>query len=190
MTISRVEVNEYTCLLCDYKWINRRNGKDGPIPKRCAKCKKLDWNGKKTNPMTPQEAGLRRRITNLYKLYHIAVWRMLSPLPDFKTFSVDDYLNKEVVLAFLMLENPRPTISELQQVLYPPGLALGLNSQNFVRMEAWYPDPQKPGWFKRDKSPYNEYLKHVKADALKQQQAMQKIIDERIRKEQELKVEA
>jgi len=28
---------------CGYKWINRINGKEGPKPKRCAKCKKWDW---------------------------------------------------------------------------------------------------------------------------------------------------
>jgi predicted SprT family Zn-dependent metalloprotease len=43
MGISRIEVNEYTCELCGYKWVNRINGKDGPIPKRCAKCKNQNW---------------------------------------------------------------------------------------------------------------------------------------------------
>ena len=27
----------------EYKWINRVNGKDGPVPKRCAKYKRLNW---------------------------------------------------------------------------------------------------------------------------------------------------
>src|ERR687888_2523409 len=43
MGIARVEVNEYTCELCGYKWINRVNGKEGPVPKRCAKCKHRHW---------------------------------------------------------------------------------------------------------------------------------------------------
>src|SRR5215212_784806 len=43
MGIARIEVNEYTCELCDYKWVNRINDKDGPIPKRCAKCKHQHW---------------------------------------------------------------------------------------------------------------------------------------------------
>ena len=28
MTISRIQVNEYHCVKCGYKWINRFNGKD------------------------------------------------------------------------------------------------------------------------------------------------------------------
>jgi hypothetical protein len=43
MGIAQIQVNEYTCELCGYKWINRVNGKDGPIPKRCAKCKHQHW---------------------------------------------------------------------------------------------------------------------------------------------------
>jgi hypothetical protein len=35
MGVTRIEVDEYTCGLCDYKWLNRVNGKDGLIPKRC-----------------------------------------------------------------------------------------------------------------------------------------------------------
>ena len=27
------------------KWINRVNGKEGSKPRRCAKCKKWDWEG-------------------------------------------------------------------------------------------------------------------------------------------------
>jgi hypothetical protein len=43
MGITRIEVNEYTCELCGYKWVNRINGEDRPIPKRCAKCKHQHW---------------------------------------------------------------------------------------------------------------------------------------------------
>ena len=44
MPINVVEVTEYECIKCGYKWINRKNGQDQPLPKRCAKCKQLDWN--------------------------------------------------------------------------------------------------------------------------------------------------
>jgi len=39
MPISKIEVDEYECLRCGYKWINRINDKDGAVPDRCAKCK-------------------------------------------------------------------------------------------------------------------------------------------------------
>jgi hypothetical protein len=71
MTISRIQINEYQCVLCKYKWINRINGKDGQIPDRCAKCKARNWNEGK---MTPEENGLRRRLRGMKKLYeHVAL---------------------------------------------------------------------------------------------------------------------
>src|SRR5262249_16550974 len=51
MPINRVEVDEYECVLCGYKWINRVNGKDGPIPKRCAKCKHQHWEKGHIDPL-------------------------------------------------------------------------------------------------------------------------------------------
>ncbi len=129
--------------------------------------------------MSPKEVGLRRRVQNLYKIYHLSVWRLTSTLPDFETFSVDDYLDRKVVARFLNLA-PRPTIEELRHVLFSPELKLGLNSQNQLRKEAWIPNPEKPGWFKRDRRPYHEYLKLVKADAQKQEQIMQQVIQSRL----------
>ena len=179
MPVHKIEVLEWGCAHCGYKWINRVNGKDGPMPQRCAKCKRPNWTtGYNKSPMTSQESGLRRRVQNLYRIYHLSVWRLTSTLPDFETFSVEDYLKRELVAKFLSL-NPRPTIQELMGVLYPPGLQLGLDSQNLIRKEAWFPDPEKPGWLKHDKPPYKNYLNVVKSDAQKQQQAMQQIINSR-----------
>jgi hypothetical protein len=186
MPTHKIEVSEYECAHCGYRWINRVNGNDGPMPQRCAKCKRTNWNtGFNETVMTPRESGLRRRIKNLYKIYHDAVWRLTSPLPDHKTFSVDDYLNPKVVAKFLTLDNPRPTISELRGVLYPSGLELELDSQNFYRREAYIPDPEKPGWLKHDKPPYKNYLRMVKSDAQKQEKAMQQIIKSRKKRERE-----
>ena len=177
MPIQRIEVSEYQCIYCSYKWINRTNGKDGPIPKKCARCKRPNWNT--GDYMSSKEVGLRRRVQNLYRIYHVSVGRLTDPLPNLNTFSVDDYLNRKVVTKFLNLD-PRPTIEELRQVLFSPELKLGLNSQNQLRKEAWIPNPEKPGWFKLDRRPYHEYLKLVKADAQKQQQIMQQVIQSRI----------
>jgi hypothetical protein len=105
--------------------------------------------------MIPKEVGLRRRVQNLYRVYYVSVSRLIDPLPD--TFSVDDYLDRKVVTKFLNLD-PRPTIEELRHVLFSPELKLRLNSQNQLRKEAWIPNPEKPGWRKRDRHPYHEYL--------------------------------
>jgi hypothetical protein len=177
MPIQRIEVSEYQCIHCGYKWINRANGKDGPIPKKCARCKRPNWDT--GNYMSAKEVGLRRRVQNLYRVYHLSVWRLTNSSLDPSTFSADDYLNREVVTKFLNLD-PRPTIEELRQVLFSPELKLGLNSQNQLRKEAWIPNPEKPGWFKRDRRPYHEYLKLVKADAQKQQEIMQQVVQSRI----------
>jgi hypothetical protein len=125
--------------------------------------------------MSPKEVGLRRRVQNLYKIYHVSVGRLTDPLSDLNTF----YLDRKVVAKFLNLD-PRPTIEELRHVLFSPELKLRLNSQNQLRKEAWIPNPEKPGWFKRDRRPYHEYLKLVKADAQKQEQIMQQVIQSRL----------
>ena len=100
---------------------------------------------------------------------------LTDPLSDLNTF----YLDRKVVAKFLNLA-PRPTIEELRHVLFSPELELRLNSQNQLRKEAWMPNPEKPGWFKRDRRPYHEYLKLVKADAQKQEQIMQQVIQSRL----------
>jgi hypothetical protein len=177
MPIQRIEVSEYQCIHCNYKWINRVNGKDGPIPKKCARCKRPNWNT--GNNMSPKEVGLRRRVQNLYSVYHDSVWRLTDPSLEPSTFSVDDHLDRKVVTRFLNLD-PRPTIEELRQVLFSPEIKLGLSSQNLLRKEAWVPNPEKPGWFKHDRPPYHEYLKLVKADAQRQQEIMQQVIQSRL----------
>ena len=105
----------------------------------------------------------------------LGVKGLTDPLSDLNTF----YLDRKVVAKFLNLA-PRPTIEELRHVLFSPELKLGLNSQNQLRKEAWIPNPEKPGWFKRDRRPYHEYLKLVKADAQKQEQIMQQVIQSRL----------
>jgi hypothetical protein len=62
--ISRVRVNEYHCVKCGYKWINRVNGVDGPVPTRCAKCKKANWDHGDANA---EEVGMRRRVKSWEK---------------------------------------------------------------------------------------------------------------------------
>ena len=80
MPITRIEVNEYNCMQCGYKWINRINGEDGPIPKYCAKCKRSTWNGE---AMSAKEKGLRAVIINMGEFYMTAgaIRFLMNPLP-------------------------------------------------------------------------------------------------------------
>jgi hypothetical protein len=69
MPIQKIEVLEYECARCGYKWINRVNGHDGPVPQKCARCKRSGWNGGEKDLITPREMGLRRRIKYFEILY-------------------------------------------------------------------------------------------------------------------------
>jgi hypothetical protein len=175
MTISRIQVNEYHCVKCGYKWINRFNGKEGPIPKRCAKCKKRNWDDEKDG-ITPEENGLRRRIRGMKKLYEYSSTYWDTP-------SVADYWNSGLADRFLNL-NPRPSIAELRQVIHPPGLVIGLTSQNQNTWRGYVPDQQKPGGMKYDEK---EYLRTLRFEAKKRNDAMKQIINNRSTKNPSIK---
>lgn len=98
MPINRVEVNEYECYHCGKKWTNRFDGVDGPIPKTCSRCKKTTWNRAKSDLITGKENGLRQRLKNITKAEGI-------------TDIFDKLLNVK----------PKPTVDELEQILYPLG---------------------------------------------------------------------
>ena len=84
-----------------------------------------------------------------------------------------DFWNNELAEKFLDL-NPQLTIAELRRVVYPPGLKIGLTSQNRNRRRGYVPDPQKLGWLKYDRK---EYIKTLQWEARKRQKLMQQIID-------------
>jgi hypothetical protein len=102
MGIARIEVNEYTCELCGYKWVNRINGKDGPIPKRCAKCKHQHWEkGKITSYEKAYRNALKKRFGYFYYpggMFH-GGWRVEE--------NIKKYLQT------------RPPLKELQLLLHP-----------------------------------------------------------------------
>jgi len=166
MPVSKIQVNEYHCIRCGYKWINRLNGKDGPVPTRCAKCKTSNWD---RDAVSPKENGLRRRIKGYKQLYKYAgsYWN---------DNSIADCWSDELTEKFLDL-NPPPTITELERVAEPPGLVLRpLSSQNQYIGRGYVPDPEKPGWLKYDKE---AYIKIIKQEAQKRQQVMRQIIETR-----------
>ena len=169
MSIQKIQVSEYTCGRCGYRWVNRNNGKDKLIPKRCAKCKSGNWN---RIGVTPQEKGLRRRIRGFEKLY------------DYAGYYFENFLGNDAIIhwpndlteQFLNL-NPRPTISELIQVVYPKGLILKpIDSQNQFSGRGYVPDPKMFGQLKYDPG---EYVKLRRFEALRRQEIMIQIIKSR-----------
>jgi len=164
MPIQKIEVSEYECVRCGYKWINRVNGHDGPVPQKCAKCKRLGWNGGKEELVSPTERGQRRQIKYFERLYDNAgsYWNIEIDWP------------KGLCEKFLDI-NPRPTIEELKQVLYTPG-GLRLTSQNQDTHRGCVQDPDRPECMKYDKE---EYLKLLKQEAQKRIELMLQIMKSR-----------
>jgi hypothetical protein len=175
MPINDIQIKEYECSWCGYKWINRANGKDGPIPERCAKCKRWNWNEGEAEKISPEENGLRRRIKGFEKLYKYVefYWtEYLSHPPKYVTIDWPAGLTEK----FLNLK-PRPTIRELRRVVYPPGLVMeALTSQNKYTRRGYVSDPERPGWLNYDR---DEYIKIRQQEAQKRIELMMEIIKSR-----------
>jgi hypothetical protein len=139
--IHNIQTKEYECTWCGYKWINRFNGKDGPILNYCAKCKRSNWNGgwaeAAAKAISPKERGLRRRIKDLPNFYY-TMSRSYSDRILWVGWSLD------ICKQFLSIE-PRPTIEEMYQVLTVMDTDLKEKGR-----EGWMPDPDRPSWLKRD----------------------------------------
>jgi hypothetical protein len=102
-----IEVTEYECAKCSYKWINRINGKDGPKPIRCAKCKRWDW-----------EEGY---LSNIEKRLRRDLLRIESVETMHPTMFGETGVNiapTDLCATFLSIY-PRPTVQELETVLNP-----------------------------------------------------------------------
>jgi hypothetical protein len=175
MPIHDIQIKEYECSWCGYKWINRVNGKDGPIPERCAKCKRWNWNEGEAEKISPEENGLKRRIKGFEKLYKYVEYywtEYLSHPPKYVTIDWPAGLTE----IFLNLK-PRPTIRELIRVVYPQGLAMrALTSQNQYTHRGCVPDPEKPGWLKYDRE---EHIKIRQEEAQKRIELMIEIMKSR-----------
>jgi hypothetical protein len=134
-----------------------------------AKCKSENWN---REGITPLENGLRRRIKGFKRLYDYAGYYFENSLGDDAIIHWSEGLTEQ----FLNL-NPRPTISELKQVVYPEGLILRpLDSQNQFTSRGYVPDLKVPGQMK-----YNpgEYTKFRRYEAQRRQEIMLQIIKSR-----------
>lgn len=157
MPIHNIQTNEYECGYCGWRWINRKNGKDGPIPKCCANCKRTNWNDPRER-ISSYEIGLRRRIKEFNKEYEFGI--RIGFTKDIVFFPMG--LSKK----FLEI-TPRPTIKELYKVVYPLGYELNSKS--------WVPHPTRPG-----KSMRNPNMDNLKIRQLrKRQEYMIEIIKSR-----------
>ena len=138
MPIIKIEVNEYQCVRCGYKWINRFNGKDGPMPKKCARCKRSSWKG----VMSSEENGLRRRITRYNRLYSYGYSKKILNLIRW---------NPDIVKKFLDMQ-PRPTTEELKKVILLPPLRYNNSGDTLFKHSNYAPDPNRPGHLIPDRS--------------------------------------
>ena len=101
MGLARIEVDEYTCELCGYKWINRVNGKDGPVPKRCAKCKHQHWE--------------RGPIDTLEKRWRDAIKKRFGYFRQIGGFHGSWQIETNVKLYL----QGRPSVEEMKVLLHP-----------------------------------------------------------------------
>jgi hypothetical protein len=181
MPCRQVEVTEYECAKCGHKWINRINGKEGPIPKRCAKCKRWDWD---EGYLSRLEKRLRRDILKI----EVNEIRFPAALGGTELYSIPT----DICATFLSIV-PRATVEELKVVLNPI-CYLGPHHHGISPLShtgtcsdqvdtrcypGWSPIPDKPGHYRFDQKMYEEMVKKEKEI---RHQLMQHIIDYRERK--------
>lgn len=170
-----IEVTEYECAKCSYKWINRINGKDGRKPIRCAKCKRWDW---EEGFLSIIEKRLRRDLL-----------RIESVETSHPTMFGETGINiapTDLCATFLSIY-PRPTVQELETVLNPISY-LGPYNHFGVRSHAgtcteqidcgpgWIPTPEEPGSYRYDREIADEMER--KEQEIRRE-LMQQIIDSR-----------
>ena len=165
MTISKIVTKEFTCNHCGYRWINRINGMDQPVPKRCSKCKSYNWNREGGN-IDGTEKSLRARIRGMKSRYENASVTWLNS-------SIRNCWDPELAGRFLNL-NLRPAVEELRLVVQ--GSRIGFNSKNEYKAQGFAPDPENPSKLKYDT---NEYQQIILREAEKRKEIMRKIIKER-----------
>jgi preprotein translocase subunit Sss1 len=109
MPTHNIQVIEYECTKCNYRWINRVNGKEQPKPKRCARCKRPGWD---EGWMSDEEKRLRRLLM-LETQYTDTCHRFLniSPRPTkeeiFSVHAVEKELQRELKQEGVKLEIPK-----------------------------------------------------------------------------------
>jgi hypothetical protein len=134
MPVNMVQVMECECTKCGYRWINRENGGDRPIPSRCAKCKRPDW-----------ELGniSRAESWSRYKLRHTFTNSEMSA--DRWSWITDPNVDK--------LLKYRPSIEEMNVILEPMCYLLKNGNSKFLQTKfesKSYKSLLKEAWSKDD----------------------------------------
>ncbi|MGA9151704.1 MAG: hypothetical protein WBZ36_14095 [Candidatus Nitrosopolaris sp.] len=173
MPSRKVEITEYECAKCSYKWINRING---PKPKRCSKCKRWDW----------EEGYLSRNEKQL----RLDLLRIEDNKIKYPTMFGDTgfcSIPTDICDTFLGIF-PRLTEEELRNVLNPM-CYLGPYSHRYSALShkgtcsdqiyccpGWIPIPDKPGSYDFD---WNIHHDMVRKEKDVRHKLMQHIIDSR-----------
>lgn len=177
MPCRKIEVTEYECVKCSYKWINWNNGKEGPKPKRCSNCKRSDW---EEGYLSRIEKQLRRDLLKIEdNKIKYPTW-----IGDTGIYSIPT----EICVTFLNIY-PRPTENELRIVLNhisylgpydhgrrPSYSHRGTCNEQIECCAGWKPIPDEPGSYDFDKKIYEE-MKIKEKDV--RHKLMQHIIDSR-----------
>ncbi len=190
MPIHKILVKEFECKHCQYRWVNRINGRDGPTPERCARCKRKNWLEGPGKEISPKERGLRRIIRGFTQLYENDCYYSthIKNLIGWDENLCERFLNIK----------PRPSIKEIELVVYSSPLKRYNNGSDYYRMKQKVPVKGEPGQFRTDRSGliqdpkkldkiiYNpdpnfvsDYLKVVINEAHIRQSLMNKIINSR-----------
>jgi hypothetical protein len=177
MPCRKISVTEYKCAKCKHRWVNWANGKEGPKPKRCAKCKRWDWD---EGYLSRIEKQLRR---DLLKIEENKIEHPTVEGTGFYSIPTD------ICATFLSIY-PRPTVMELRIVLnpicylgpYDHGRRLSFHKGVCIDQlhcrPGWIPKPDEPGYYHYD---FDEkiYEEMVRKEKDIRHQLMQDIIDSR-----------
>jgi hypothetical protein len=113
LPVHKIQVHEYECAICGCKWIRHRSGKDLGRPKKCSRCKRVDWD---EGPMSIREKYLRNRLIQLEGVV------AGNPLRGRHRKQPNELCKK-----FLWEIEPRPTTEELEKVNYPLDIDIHLH---------------------------------------------------------------
>jgi hypothetical protein len=170
-----IEVTEYECAKCSYKWINRINGKDGRKPLRCAKCKRWDW-----------EEGFLSIIEKRLRRDLLRIESVETPHPTMFGKTGISIAPTDLCATFLSIY-PRPTVQELETVLNPISYLGPYNHHGFRSHggtctkqvhcgPGFIPIHEEPGSYRYDKEIADEMERKEKEI---RHELMQQIIDSR-----------
>jgi len=156
-----VEVTEYECIKCCYKWISRINGNEGPKPTRCPKCKRWDWDEGRLSRI---EKRLRRDLLKIE--YNEIKYTTAYGDTGFSSIPTD-------ICATFLNVTPRATVEELKTVLNPICYLGPYDHSQYAfshmgtcsdQIETrcypgWIPVSEKPGLYRHDKKLEEEMVR-------------------------------